>query len=252
MRNTESQWTSFPSSSRTRTRRVADTWLDVPAGETRTLRVRMPAGASRQTPVRAHLIAPAPRPSERIVMLWPSARPTPTLPVEGTLMRILLLSQFYPPDFGGVEHHVSALAHGLAQRGHEVAVATFAARRDSRPSAADDGVDRAPRRRPGSAGSARCTRPIAGTRRRSPTRRPCSRSRRVVRAFEPDIVHAHNWLGRSFLPLKRSSGARYVVTLHDCGRTCAQGRMMYRGERLCESGDAARLHGVHDRTTTAQ
>ena len=39
-------------------------------------------------------------------------------------MRILLLSDFYPPVLGGVELQVQALARGLARRGHEVSVAT--------------------------------------------------------------------------------------------------------------------------------
>ena len=39
-------------------------------------------------------------------------------------MRILLLAQFFPPDVGGEERHVFNLANSLAERGHEVAVAT--------------------------------------------------------------------------------------------------------------------------------
>ena len=39
-------------------------------------------------------------------------------------MRILLLAQFFPPDIGGEERHVFNLAETLAERGHEVAVAT--------------------------------------------------------------------------------------------------------------------------------
>src|SRR5262249_39404133 len=44
--------------------------------------------------------------------------------VRSTLMRILLLAQFFPPDIGGEERHVFNLAKALADRGHEVAVAT--------------------------------------------------------------------------------------------------------------------------------
>ena len=39
-------------------------------------------------------------------------------------MRILLLAQFFPPEIGGEERHVFNLANILAERGHEVAVAT--------------------------------------------------------------------------------------------------------------------------------
>ena len=37
-------------------------------------------------------------------------------------MRILHLSKFYPPDPGGIENVVAALAEGAARRGHEVSV----------------------------------------------------------------------------------------------------------------------------------
>jgi glycosyltransferase involved in cell wall biosynthesis len=39
-------------------------------------------------------------------------------------MRILLLSQFYPPVIGGEERHVRNLGAALAQRGHHVSVGT--------------------------------------------------------------------------------------------------------------------------------
>ena len=41
-------------------------------------------------------------------------------------MRILMISQFYPPVVGGIEFHVSTLARVLVERGHDVAVATLA------------------------------------------------------------------------------------------------------------------------------
>lgn len=46
-------------------------------------------------------------------------------------MRILLLTQFYPPIIGGEERHVRNLAAALAARGHEVSVATQASRDDA-------------------------------------------------------------------------------------------------------------------------
>jgi hypothetical protein len=39
-------------------------------------------------------------------------------------MKVLLLTQFYPPDIGGEERHVQALGNTLAARGHTVTVAT--------------------------------------------------------------------------------------------------------------------------------
>jgi hypothetical protein len=40
-------------------------------------------------------------------------------------MRILLLSQFYPPVIGGEERHVRNLCAALAQRGNHVSVGTL-------------------------------------------------------------------------------------------------------------------------------
>ena len=40
-------------------------------------------------------------------------------------MRILQLSQFYPPVIGGEERHVRNLGAALAQRGHHVSVGTL-------------------------------------------------------------------------------------------------------------------------------
>jgi len=145
-------------------------------------------------------------------------------------MRVLLVSQFYPPVVGGIEIHVSTLASTLVERGHEVSVATLA------PGPEGVGSDGVTVHRVG--GIAQRIDSLHTTERRHappiPDPGTVSDLKRLIGEFKPDIVHAHNWLGRSFVPLKRGSGARYVVTLHDCGRTCVQGRMMYRGETLCE------------------
>ena len=39
-------------------------------------------------------------------------------------LRILQVSDFFEPFVGGMEQHVKTLSRGLAQRGHEVTVAT--------------------------------------------------------------------------------------------------------------------------------
>ncbi|MGV8084346.1 MAG: glycosyltransferase family 4 protein [Coriobacteriia bacterium] len=147
-------------------------------------------------------------------------------------LRILLLTQFYPPVLGGVEVHVSALARWLAERGHDVAVATLAMPGLPEEEVAD-GV-RIYRLR----GTMQRISPLFTTERRHAAPVPDPETvlnlDRVMRTFAPDIVHAHNWLGRSFLPLRRRYSARYLVTLHDCSRACVQGRMMYAGEQFCD------------------
>jgi len=153
-------------------------------------------------------------------------------------LRILLISQFYPPVIGGVEVHVQTLALGLVARGHEVTVATLTTG-DSGPEERLDGGVRIRTLR----GAVQRIGPLFKTERRHaiPLADPelVGGIRRLVDEIQPDIVHAHNWLGRSFVPLKRQVGAPYLVSLHDSGRICTQGRMMYRGTSLC-SGPSVR------------
>ena len=75
------------------------------------------------------------------------------------------------------------------------------------------------------------------TRRRRPTRRPSLDLRRVLEQTRPEVVHAHNWLIHSYLPLDRSSDAALVLSMHDYGLVCATKRFLNRGS-LC-SGPAA-------------
>jgi glycosyltransferase involved in cell wall biosynthesis len=170
-------------------------------------------------------------------------------------MRVLLVSQFYPPVIGGVEFHVREIARGLAERGHVVGVATLAGRQEARREI-EDGVDvwRL-------SGTTQSIGALHATERRHappiPDPKTYAAMRRVVGEFRPEIVHAHNWMGRSFVPLKRTSQAKYVVTLHDCSITCVQGRMMRRGLTPCEGptprrclGCAGHVYGASKGTAT--
>jgi glycosyltransferase involved in cell wall biosynthesis len=143
-------------------------------------------------------------------------------------MRILQLTDLYPPYIGGMEEHVRNLSHGLAALGHEVAVATVA---DGRQAEREDdaGVTvhrlRATSQRGGGAGTP-SGRPFAPP---FPDPELALGLRRLVREFAPHAVHAHNWLGRSFMPLKARAGTALVVTLHDYGVACAKRSYLYRG-----------------------
>jgi glycosyltransferase involved in cell wall biosynthesis len=148
-------------------------------------------------------------------------------------MRILLLSQFYPPIVGGEERHVRNLAAALAQRGHTVSVAT-----QWTPLAKAEAAD--------SDGDVRVHR-IRGLLQRLPSLFAESERRhappfadpelvirlmRIVAEEKPDIVHAHNWLLASFLPLVGWSKAGLVVTLHDYGLVCPK-KNLVRHEQIC-------------------
>ncbi len=146
-------------------------------------------------------------------------------------MRILLLSQFYPPIVGGEERHVRNLAAALAQRGHQVSVATlwFPGAKASEL----DGEVRVHRIR---GTLQRLSGLFAESERRHappfPDPELVAALARLVASEKPDVVHAHNWLLASFLPVKAWCGARLVVTLHDYSLVCAKKNLMHEG-RVC-------------------
>ena len=141
-------------------------------------------------------------------------------------MRILMLAQFYLPTVGGEERHVHDLSVALAARGHEVSVATLW--HEGLPEfEVNQGVRiyriHGSMQRLGMLFSERVRQHAPPF----PDPEALAALRQVVRKEKPDIVHAHNWLVHSFLPLKSWSDAKLVVTLHDSSMICAQKRYMY-------------------------
>lgn len=143
-------------------------------------------------------------------------------------MRILMMAQFYPPIIGGEEQHVRNLSLALAKRGHSVTVATTWQR--GLPHFEVDGPVKVHR--------------LLGSMQRAgmlfsePARRYAPpfpdpellfHLSRIVSQERPEIVHAHNWLVHSFLPLKRATGPRLAVSLHDISLVCAQKNAMRGG-----------------------
>jgi glycosyltransferase involved in cell wall biosynthesis len=147
-------------------------------------------------------------------------------------VRILLLAQFFPPDYGGEEWHVFNLANALASRGHHVAVATQRV-----PGLADEEVlpsgariyrfSTAAMGLPGVYATSRAHHPPV------PDPIGVRELRRIIRQTRPEVVHAHNWSVNSALPLRgHSSESRQfglVLTLHDLSHVCATKRFMRNG-----------------------
>ena len=157
-------------------------------------------------------------------------------------MRILLLAQFFPPDIGGEERHVFNLANTLAERGHQVAVATqrMADVPDQETLASGVQVHRfatAAMRLPGVYSTGRIHHPPL------PDPRGVRELARIIRQERPQVVHAHNWIVNSAVALRRSSpaGPRFglVLTLHDFSHVCATKRLMRMGS-ACEGPAVAR------------
>lgn len=156
-------------------------------------------------------------------------------------MRVLMLTELYPPIIGGVEQHVRNLSAALARRGHDVSVATLwhegLAEREL------DGDVRVHRLR---GAVQRAAWLFSDARRRYAPPFPDPRIllglRRVMERERPQVVHAHGWLMHSFLPLKVGSAVPLVATLHDSGLSCAKKTFLYRGSE-CDGPSLARCPG---------
>ncbi|HET6391058.1 glycosyltransferase family 4 protein [Hyphomicrobium sp.] len=140
-------------------------------------------------------------------------------------MRILMLTQFFPPIIGGEERHVKVLSEALVRRGHDVSVATI--KQGDQPDVeVQSGVTI--HRLQGSL--QRNAGLFSESQRRHappfPDPELMFRLNRILRAERPDVVHAHNWLLHSYLPLQRIYKQRLVVTLHDYSIVCAKKSMI--------------------------
>jgi glycosyltransferase involved in cell wall biosynthesis len=143
-------------------------------------------------------------------------------------MRVLMMAQWYPPILGGEELHARNLSVELARRGHEVTVATLA-QRGLPEEESHDGVQVV---------RLRSTAQRLEGLFRDPDRQSAAPIAdpelvlgldRVVRRVRPDVMHAHNWIVHSALPLRLSGRAPLLLTLHDFSLVCATKVLMRRG-----------------------
>lgn len=141
-------------------------------------------------------------------------------------MRIMMLAQFYPPLIGGEERFARDLSVQLAARGHDVSVITIL--QQGLPEfEMDEGVrvyrvTGTMQRLSGlySESSRRHTPPF-------PDPELLNQMRHIIAREQPEIVHAHNWIIHSFLPLKRWSKARLILTLGDYSFVCAKKKLIF-------------------------
>ncbi|GCE48261.1 glycosyltransferase involved in cell wall biosynthesis [Thermosporothrix hazakensis] len=147
-------------------------------------------------------------------------------------MRILMLTQFYPPVIGGEERHVRNLSLELVARGHQVAVATLW--QEGCPEFEEDQGVRVYRFR---TTTQRFSSLYSDPRRTHvppfPDPEAVRALSRIMHQERPEIVHAHNWLVYSFLPLKQQYGCPLILTLHDFSQVCPTRRFLFQRE-LCE------------------
>ncbi len=150
-------------------------------------------------------------------------------------MRILMLTEFYPPFAGGIEHHVRSLSTALVARGHDVAVAT-----QWHEGSAEYEVDRGVHVHRIHSTMERAT-PLIGDLGRTyappfPDPEATLALRKVIIRERPEIVHGHNWIAQSFIPLKAWSGAKFVMSLHMYSLVCAKQSMIYQDAQCSGPG----------------
>jgi glycosyltransferase involved in cell wall biosynthesis len=146
-----------------------------------------------------------------------------------------MLAQFALPIIGGEEQHVINLSRELVRRGHQVAIATI--KHSNLPEyEIVDGV----RIYRLNGSTQRISRLYKEENRRHAPPFPDPEItlgiRRVILKEQPDVVHAHNWIMYSYLPLKSRSKAGLVMTLHDYSLQCATKRFMHRGQTCSGPG----------------
>jgi glycosyltransferase involved in cell wall biosynthesis len=145
-------------------------------------------------------------------------------------MRILQVTDNYPPATGGLERTVQVLARELAARGHQVEVATLS--RPGSPPLERDGPVTV-RRLAGWTRHLRRFSTDPGHHFHPTVADPplVRLLQELVDATRPDIVHVHSWILHSCLRLRLPLGSALVVSLHDYGLVCAK-KTMTNGDDL--------------------
>jgi glycosyltransferase involved in cell wall biosynthesis len=157
-------------------------------------------------------------------------------------MKVLLLSHAYPPALGGEERHVQNLAHRLVASGHEVHVGTQAPNGRRAVAVDDMGVHVHP------LPSVAAKFPAIHADPQRPEALPVpdpvltSALRGLVRWVNPEVVHAHNWIANSYLPVQQYAPRPLVMSLHGYAHRCAVTRYMHRGS-ICAGPKPARCLG---------
>ncbi len=156
-----------------------------------------------------------------------------------------MLTQFYPPYIGGEERHVRNLSLRLTERGHSVAVATLG-NSELPDFAEEDGVR--VYRMHGSMQRFASLFSESSRRHAPPFPDPelTLALRKIVQQERPEVVHAHNWLVHSYLPLKAMSAAPLVLTVHDHSIVCPKKKLIY-GENLCTGPETRKCAGCAGR-----
>ena len=143
-------------------------------------------------------------------------------------MRILLVSDYYPPYIGGAQIQTALLARKFQARGHEVAVAT-SWQNDLPAFEEAEGI---------SVYRLRQLRTVPGLARKRwqhhqpPFADPVTvvLLRDVIRRFKPDIVHSYGWFSYSAAAALLGRDIPMLITARDYAYSCATRTLMRDGQ----------------------
>lgn len=150
-----------------------------------------------------------------------------------SLMRVLQIAHYYPPEtHGGTQQYVAELARLLRERGDEVEVIAGCrghADEGAVETATEDGivVHRVVRNQQ--------TELLSGHFAGDHAERVGAVVEELARRFGPDVVHVHHWLALSTDLVRRlkSAGLRVVLSLHDLFASCPRAFRMPDARSFC-------------------
>src|SRR5580658_8675172 len=142
-------------------------------------------------------------------------------------MRILHITDLYPPSIGGLERHVQGLARERVDRGHDIGVVTIST--TGEPSVSADGKGFLIHRVTSAASLVKGAHASSEKPFHPPVPDPlvAKQLSRIISEFRPDVVHAHNWIAYSYLVFKTKKHPPIVWTQHDYGLECPKRTLVY-------------------------
>ena len=165
-------------------------------------------------------------------------------------LRILLVSDHYPPFIGGAHRQTQLLAHELQRNGHTVSVVTVWS--GGLPDEEDDAGVHVYRLR-----QIRTWLPWLvrdeNQRHQPPFPDPITayELRRIIRRFRPDIVHTYGWFSYSSAVALLGMNIPLLISARDYGYSCATRTLVCRGVEACSGPSlgkclecAANLYGT--------
>lgn len=156
-------------------------------------------------------------------------------PAEKKSLRVLLVTDSYPPLVGGATFWSQQVAREMSERGHEVTLATTW--QPDTPAFEQDGDVAVHRLRDL---TSRIPGISADPYRHNPPPFPdpeaVLRLRRLIKRTKPDLVHSYGWLTHSVAAALLGSDVPLLVSTQDYGNVCAL-RTLFRHGEIC-SGSA--------------